>query len=132
MDEKGISPEKPWMEELKQASGSAFLGTLLRHPTRTFTDACYPTCQLHQKLCDTNLFMIIVTINNMKQSIAVLTTFFLMMIVHPAVQEKAQAEIDAVVGRERMPTMDDRPSLPFIDAIFRELLRYNTTLPLCE
>ena len=29
MEEKGISPEKPWMDALKEASGSAFLGTLL-------------------------------------------------------------------------------------------------------
>jgi len=68
----------------------------------------------------------------MKQSTAILTKFFLMMVVHPAFQDKAQAEIDAVVGRERLPTMVDRPSLPFIDAIFRELLRYNTIVPLCE
>ena len=59
-------------------------------------------------------------------------TFFLMMMVHPAVQQKAQTEIDAVVGKDRLPTMDDRPLLPLIDAIFREVLRYYPNLPLCE
>jgi len=68
----------------------------------------------------------------MKQSTGFLTKFFLMMVVHLAFQDKVQAEIDAVVGRERLPAMVDRPSLPFIDAIFRELLRYNTIVPLCE
>ncbi|KAF8123434.1 cytochrome P450 [Boletus edulis] len=56
--------------------------------------------------------------------------FFLMMLVNPAVQEKAQAQIDAVVGRDRLPGMDDRPSLPYIDAIFRETLRYSPIAPL--
>jgi hypothetical protein len=40
MEEKAISPEKSWMDGLKEAGGSAFLGTLLRFLTRTFSDAC--------------------------------------------------------------------------------------------
>ncbi|KAF8137467.1 cytochrome P450 [Boletus edulis] len=60
---------------------------------------------------------------------SVLMTFFLMMVLNPAVQENAQVEIDAVVGRDRLPTMDDRPLLPFIDAIFRETLRYSPAVP---
>ncbi|KAN0084480.1 hypothetical protein V8E55_007984 [Tylopilus felleus] len=43
---------------------------------------------------------------------------------NPAVQEKAQVQIDAVVGKDRFPTMDDRPWLPYIDVICRETLRY--------
>jgi cytochrome P450 len=53
-----------------------------------------------------------------------------MMVVHPEVQEKAQAEIDTVVGKDRLPTMDDRPSLPYLDAIFREIFRYSPIVPL--
>ena len=59
-------------------------------------------------------------------------TFFLMIALNPAVQEKAQAQIDDVVGKDRLPTMDDRPLLPLIDAIFRETLRYSPVTPLCE
>ena len=58
--------------------------------------------------------------------------FFLMMILNPTTQEKAQAQIDAVVGKDRLPTIDDRPLLPFVDAIFRETIRYSPLLPLCE
>ena len=76
--------------------------------------------------------MVIMIVNNIKQSTAALMKFFLMMVVHPAVQEKAQVEIDAVVGKDRLPTMDDRPLLPFTDAIYREMLRYNPIAPLCE
>ena len=76
--------------------------------------------------------MVIMIVDNIKQSTAALMKFFLMMVVHPAVQEKAQAEIDAVVGKDRLTTMDDRSSLPFIDAIYREMLRYIPITPLCE
>ncbi|KAF8415885.1 cytochrome P450 [Boletus edulis BED1] len=64
-----------------------------------------------------------------EKSHSVLMTFFLMIVLNLAVQEKAQVEIDAVVGRGRLPTMDDRPWLPFIDAIFRETLRYSPAVP---
>ena len=79
-----------------------------------------------------NVFVVVIVANNMEQSNSVLMTFFLMMVVNPAAQEKAQAQIDAVVGKDRLPTMDDRPLLPLIDAIFRETLRFNPITPLCE
>jgi len=56
--------------------------------------------------------------------------FFLAMLLFPEVQEKAQAQIDAVIGRDRVPTIEDRPSLTYIDAILRETLRWNPVLPL--
>ncbi|KAI0310501.1 CyP450 monooxygenase [Amylostereum chailletii] len=59
-----------------------------------------------------------------------ITSFFLAMAVHPAAQRRAQAEIDAVVGRDRLPTFEDRASLPFADAIYREVLRWNPSTPL--
>lgn len=66
-----------------------------------------------------------------QQSNSVIMTFFLMMVVAPEVQKKAQAQIDAVVSKGRLPTIEDRPSLPYIDAIIREVLRYNPIMPLC-
>lgn len=59
-------------------------------------------------------------------------TFFLVMALNPEAQEKAQAQIDLVLGGERLPTLDDRPSLPYVDAIIRELYRYNPITPLSE
>ena len=52
------------------------------------------------------------------------------MAVHPEVQRKAQAEIDQVIGSERLPDFEDRASLPYTDAIYREVLRYAPPLPL--
>ena len=56
---------------------------------------------------------------------------FLAMALYPEVQKKAQAEIDAVVGSHRLPDFEDRPSLPYINAIVKELMRWHLILPLC-
>ena len=57
-------------------------------------------------------------------------TFALAMVKHPHVWKRAQAEIDAVVGTDRLPDFDDRSSLPYVDAIIREVLRWRPVLPL--
>ena len=55
---------------------------------------------------------------------------FLAMAIYPEVQKKAQAEIDAVVGPHRLPDFEDRPSLPYINAIVKESMRWHLVLPL--
>src|SRR6267154_4836834 len=57
--------------------------------------------------------------------------FILAMILCPHVQEKAHSLIESVVGTGRLPTFQDRPSLPYVDAILRECLRWHPVLPLC-
>ena len=57
-------------------------------------------------------------------------TLFLAVLLHPEVQKKAQDEIDAVTGRERFPNFADRPRLPFVDAICKEVLRWRPAAPL--
>ncbi|KAF9225067.1 cytochrome P450 [Gyrodon lividus] len=61
---------------------------------------------------------------------ATLLIFILTMILYPHVQEKAQQEIDAVVGSERLPDFTDRPSLPYVEAVLRETLRWHPVAPL--
>jgi len=53
----------------------------------------------------------------------------LAMIAFPEVQGRAQAEIDAVVGRDRLPTFADAPHLPYVRAITREFLRWRPVVP---
>ena len=55
------------------------------------------------------------------------------MVRHPEVMKKAQAVIDSVVGRDHLPTLDDRPELPYIDCIVKEVFRciLNRNLHLC-
>jgi cytochrome P450 len=56
--------------------------------------------------------------------------FLLAMVLYPDAQKRAQAEIDSVIGRDRLPTFEDRASLPYVDAIVRETFRWNPVLPL--
>ena len=48
------------------------------------------------------------------------------MILHPHIQKRAQQEIDHVVGLDRLPTFSDRENLPYVNALFKEVLRWNS------
>ena len=51
---------------------------------------------------------------------------------HPDVQARLQKEIDAVVPRgERLPSLDDRSRLPYVEAALLEVMRFKTLAPLC-
>ncbi|KAG2188787.1 hypothetical protein INT44_003926 [Umbelopsis vinacea] len=49
---------------------------------------------------------------------------------YPEIQEKVFGEIDAVVGRDRLPTADDEPNLPYLQCVILETLRLFTPAPL--
>ncbi|KAH7923393.1 cytochrome P450 [Leucogyrophana mollusca] len=61
---------------------------------------------------------------------ATLLVFILAMVLYPEVQERARAEIDAVVGRDALPGFEHRSSLPYIEAILRETMRWYPVAPL--
>jgi cytochrome P450 len=54
----------------------------------------------------------------------------LAMVLYPEVQQKAQAEIDSVIGMERLPVYEDRESLPYINALCWEVFRWHPVVPL--
>ena len=56
--------------------------------------------------------------------------FFLAMALNPEVVQKAQNEIDTVVGFGRLPGFEDRSALPYCKAMLREVLRWRPGLPL--
>ncbi len=56
--------------------------------------------------------------------------FFLAMTLYPEVQKKAQEELDTIVGSERFPEFSDRSSLPYVNALVKELLRWYPATPL--
>ncbi|KAJ8738044.1 hypothetical protein PYW08_000639 [Mythimna loreyi] len=41
-----------------------------------------------------------------------------------AVQKKAQEEIDRIVGKDRRPSLEDRPNMPYNEAILHECVRH--------
>ncbi|KAF8834141.1 cytochrome P450 [Paxillus ammoniavirescens] len=55
--------------------------------------------------------------------------FTLAMVQNPHVWKRAQAEIDAVLGMDRLPDFEDRPSLPYVEAIVRETMRWQPVTP---
>ncbi|KAI0772313.1 cytochrome P450 [Trametes elegans] len=61
---------------------------------------------------------------------AALGTFFLAMLMYPEIQRKAQAEVDKVIGRDRLPDFDDEASLPYVSAMVKEVLRWRPITPL--
>ncbi|KAI0058231.1 cytochrome P450 [Artomyces pyxidatus] len=63
-------------------------------------------------------------------TVAAVLSFFLMLVQYPAVQEKAQAELDAITGGSRLPDFTDRARLPYINAVCMELLRWRMVAPL--
>ena len=56
--------------------------------------------------------------------------FIFAMLHAPEVQERAQQELDGVTGGHRLPEFTDRTSLPYIDAIVKEVLRWQSVVPL--
>ncbi|KAJ2919350.1 hypothetical protein MD484_g972, partial [Candolleomyces efflorescens] len=49
---------------------------------------------------------------------------------YPEVQAKGQAEIDAIIGSDRLPLVKDREELPYVHAIVKEVSRWYTVVPL--
>lgn len=50
-------------------------------------------------------------------------SFVLFMLSHPQVLEKVRAEVDRVIGTDRMPTFEHEPELPYLVACIKETLR---------
>ena len=58
-----------------------------------------------------------------------LTWAVLYMARYPEVQSKVQEELDKVVGCGRQPSLQDRPLLPYTEAVVMEIQRYANILP---
>lgn len=54
----------------------------------------------------------------------------LMMLHHPHIQEKVHKEIDHVIGRDRLPTIEDQANMPYTNAVIHEVQRYGNILPM--
>ncbi|KIJ48489.1 hypothetical protein M422DRAFT_162762 [Sphaerobolus stellatus SS14] len=61
-------------------------------------------------------------------SLGGLLTILLTLLLFPDVQKKAQAEIDEVIG-DRLPTLEDREALPYLNAFCDETQRWRPVTP---
>ncbi|KAH9483265.1 Cytochrome P450 monooxygenase 74 [Psilocybe cubensis] len=61
---------------------------------------------------------------------ATVSTFILCMVLYPEVQRKAQEEVDRVIGKGRLPLIEDMPDLPYVNAMIKETMRWHPIVPL--
>ncbi|THU84110.1 cytochrome P450 [Dendrothele bispora CBS 962.96] len=62
-------------------------------------------------------------------TVSAILSFFKAMLLWPEIAQKAQAEIDSVIGNDRLPTFADRDQLPYVNAVVLEALRWHTVAP---
>ncbi|XP_049842917.1 probable cytochrome P450 304a1 isoform X2 [Schistocerca gregaria] len=113
------------------------LATYSEHHTRHFLDVCIK--EMKKDSADQGLpfdiDQVIATGTDLLLPSLTVTTTALAeavrcLVLHPEVQTKVHLEIDSVVGRGRLPTLEDRPNLPYFEATIREVLRRKTAVPL--
>ncbi|KAI0753233.1 cytochrome P450 [Daedaleopsis nitida] len=63
-------------------------------------------------------------------TLSTVQSFFLAMASFPEAQTKAQAELEAVIGPNRLPEFSDRDALPYVNALIKELLRWRSVVPI--
>ncbi|OCH88111.1 cytochrome P450 [Obba rivulosa] len=63
-------------------------------------------------------------------TVSTLHSFFLAMLIYPEVQKRAQEQLANVVGPNRLPEFSDQVSLPYIEAICKECMRWQPVVPL--
>jgi hypothetical protein len=130
-----------YVQAIKESSVTAFAGEDPSHQLFNFipTDPQWSTTSSLSAASETvSLCVQLTSIKSpvililASQTASTLLIFVLAMVLNPEVQERAQAEIDSVIGTVRLPAFEDRPSLPYIEAVLRETLRWHPAVPLSD
>ncbi|KAF8308929.1 cytochrome P450 [Clavulina sp. PMI_390] len=113
---------EPPFEEVREAEAvgkakPSFVRSMLRDFTKldNFMIAKAASAAIHAGADTTNYFV---------------QWFIYCMIEYPEVQQKAQEEIDRVVGQNRLPTFEDYQRLPYLEAVVKEILRWRPPAPI--
>ena len=64
-------------------------------------------------------------VHHSAQTVTVFSNLVLAMVLYPETLKRAQAEIDDITGGSRLPDFEDRGSLPYLDCVLSEVLRYD-------
>ena len=70
------------------------------------------------------------TIGGIDTSVATIRWALVMLAGHPQIQEKIQQEINSVVPWNRLPSLTDKPNLPYTEASMLEVLRWRPIGPI--
>ena len=104
-----------------------------RRPIRSFTSGEGLACGWHvvSRSQDrlTSLLICFHSAAGAETTSGVLAWWMLAMTAYPETQRRAQAELDAVVGRSRIPSFADFEHLPYIRAMVKEALRWHSVTP---
>ena len=141
----------PWLRflpnsALKEATRQAEIGgTIIRAlveaaRNRPELDLSSPTCLVEVMLareeageiteamtCDLSMDMLIAGTDTSAQTV---NWFLLLLANRPEIQSRVHEELDRVIGRDSLPTVDDRTHLPYVFACLAESMRYRTIGPL--
>nr|XP_048309076.1 cytochrome P450 2J3-like [Myodes glareolus] len=99
----------------------AFLTEMTKHPDKTTT-----SFNEENLICSTlDLFFA-----GTETTSTTLRWALLYMAVYPEIQAKVQAEIDRVIGQEKQPSLADRDSMPYTNAVVHEVQRMANIIPL--
>uniref|UniRef100_A0A3B4GL91 Cytochrome P450 2J2-like n=1 Tax=Pundamilia nyererei TaxID=303518 RepID=A0A3B4GL91_9CICH len=115
---------KDHKETLNQASPRDYIDAFLIEMTKNEgKDSSFSLSTLHA--CTMDLFFA-----GTETTTTTLRWGLLYMIYYPDIQERVQAEIDAVVGSSRQPSVSDRENMPYTDAVIHEIQRMANIIPL--
>ena len=84
--------------------------------------SCYGHGATHERIVDPSSLC--------PQQAATASAFFHAMAMSPIAQRRAQEELASVIGLARLPTIDDIASLPYLQAVILEVMRWIPVLPL--
>ncbi|ELU08822.1 hypothetical protein CAPTEDRAFT_129227 [Capitella teleta] len=109
-------------EELDDSLGKPFMKVL-----RDYNSTCSPEERIPDK--DVMGNGIQVTFAGVLSTATTLYHLILTLLHHPDKQKKMVQEIDEVIG-SRLPKLDDRSRLPYVNAVLHEIMRYGSGSPL--
>ncbi|KAH8101908.1 cytochrome P450 [Cristinia sonorae] len=61
---------------------------------------------------------------------ALLISAILALTVNPIIQARLQAELDTVVGKDRLPDFSDKDNLPYLQCVISEAIRWGAVTPI--
>uniref|UniRef100_A0A8C6LWB5 Cytochrome P450, family 2, subfamily Y, polypeptide 3 n=1 Tax=Nothobranchius furzeri TaxID=105023 RepID=A0A8C6LWB5_NOTFU len=123
----GMVSTRPWSEERRARDGECLFRSVLQHFVFTSQEKDNPSTEFHYENLQATVLNLFVagtetTSSTIRYALSVL-------IKYPHIQEKMQEEIDSVIGKHRSPSMEDRKSLPFSDAVIHEVQRFLDMVP---
>ncbi|CAK5282546.1 unnamed protein product [Mycena citricolor] len=123
---------QPFRDELERMLDMGFDMVKERMAGGGEIEPCFLASQLEDQQHEDHLLKwaaVSIQVGGSDTTEATIEGFFLAMMLHPDAQAAARAEIDAVVGRDRLPALGDRADLPYVNALCLEVLRWHNASP---